>query len=379
MRHLRQRWTKIIGLMSIGFAIALLGWNQIAVARAGFPVPQNGQAYFGVQLDWSSDTVDAYAARLGHTPAIVGRYVNFPLSSSDDQAVNLEVQTLAAHHEMLMLTLEPWPGLTAINAANLKSLTKRLKAWNSLGVPVLVRFAHEMNGSWYPWAQQPGRYVSTFRQVANAVHQAPSSAMLWSPNDGGGYPFAGGPYEAKPGTADFAALDTNHDGQLTMSDDPFTPYYPGDSYVDWVGLSLYHFGSTYPWGANVVPASDKFVGKLTGTYQTSYIDETAIPNFYDLFARRHNKPMAISETSALYNASRSDGASNLDIKSAWWQQLFDPSLAATYPQLKMIVWFEYQKQEQDTGTALIDWRVTADPTIDAAFKAALPSRLIYAH
>jgi soluble lytic murein transglycosylase-like protein len=67
--------------------------------------------------------------------------------------------------------------------------------------------------------------------------------MLWAPNYGGGYPFASGQYNALPGTSDFALLDTNHDGVLNMSDDPYLPYYPGDDAVDWVGMSLYHWGS----------------------------------------------------------------------------------------------------------------------------------------
>lgn len=27
-----------------------------------------------------------------------------------------------------------------------------------------------------------------------------------------------------------------------MSDDPYTPFYPGDQWVDWVGMNQYHMG-----------------------------------------------------------------------------------------------------------------------------------------
>ena len=64
-------------------------------------------------------------------------------------------------------------------------------------MPVVVRFAHEMNGSWYPWGQQPAAYVEAFRRVAGAVHTgAPGSAVMWAPNYGGGYPFTGGTHAA---------------------------------------------------------------------------------------------------------------------------------------------------------------------------------------
>ena len=38
--------------------------------------------------------------------------------------------------------------------------------------------------------------------------------------------------------ADQTALDTNKNGILDAGDDAFSPYYPGDQYVDWIGVSL---------------------------------------------------------------------------------------------------------------------------------------------
>jgi beta-mannanase len=351
-----------------------------AGAKTGVPVPPDGQAYLGVQLDPVNDSVDGYATRLGHTPAVYGRYVSFPISQADQQSINTEISQIAARHAMFMITLEPWGGLQTVTPGSLKQLTTQLKSWNVQGVPVLVRFAHEMDGSWYPWSQQPTAYVRAFQRTAAAVHQAPTSSMLWSPNEGGGYPFAGGPYAPQPGSADFTALDTNHDGALTMADDPYGPYYPGDSAVDWVGLTLYHYGTAWPWGENEVPNPGKLVAKMTGTYAdpAAGVDETPVPDFYATYAVGHNKPMAVSETGSFYNSSRTDGASAYDIKSAWWNQIFDPALATDYPKLKLAAWFEYAKKENDTGSSVIDWRVTADPTIRDAYKAAIPSRFLFA-
>jgi hypothetical protein len=33
-------------------------------------------------------------------------------------------------------------------------------------------------------------------------------------------------------------MDTNGDGVVSDLDDPYAPYYPGDAYVDWVGMSV---------------------------------------------------------------------------------------------------------------------------------------------
>ena len=53
-------------------------------------------------------------------------------------------------------------------------------------------------------------------------------------------------------------MDTNKNGVVDTGDgklaevlffskpyfiaDPYGPYYPGDEWVDWVGMSIYHFG-----------------------------------------------------------------------------------------------------------------------------------------
>ena len=51
--------------------------------------------------------------------------------------------------------------------------------------------------------------------------------MLWAPNNGGGYPFPNGTAIADyVSTTDFKAMDTNGDGQITQTDDPYAPFYP---------------------------------------------------------------------------------------------------------------------------------------------------------
>ena len=46
-----------------------------------------------------------------------------------------------------------------------------------------VRYAHEMNGVWFPWAQQPSAYRASFAAVAGWFRAASCGAMmLWAPN-----------------------------------------------------------------------------------------------------------------------------------------------------------------------------------------------------
>ncbi len=346
-------------------------------ASMGVAIPPDGSAYYGVQLSWDDDTPAAYASRLGKTPVVYGDYRAFPLSSTDKLALSQEVDQIAAVHGKLMLTLEPWGGLSTVTWGPIHDLVSVLANYNSRGVDVFVRFAQEMNGSWYPWCQQPAAYVAAFRKVARNVHlYAPNSVMVWGPNYGGRYPFNGGAYNAQPGTTDFEALDTNHDGVLTMDDNPYSPYYPGDAYVDWVGFTDYHWGNSWPWGENDLPEAGTFVANLTGKYNGLLGDERAVPNFYAIYAVRHNKPFVLTETSALYNPDRTDGASNYDIKMDWANQVFASNLTTQFPRVKMILWFEHYKSEIGTGT--VDWRVTYVPTILAGYQSVLPGWLIFA-
>ena len=58
-------------------------------------------------------------------------------------------------------------------------------------------------------------------------------AFMWAPNTGQGYPYQGYGLITTT-TADIAILDINGDGKVNEGDDPYSPYYPGDDYVDWV-------------------------------------------------------------------------------------------------------------------------------------------------
>ena len=340
-----------------------------AAAVRGTP----GTLAFGVHLDWAVDSPAAFRARTGLRPTQYGTFAAYPLTADGRAQLDRQVALVAPEHAALFLTLEPTAGLAAADDAAGRALTAALKAYDAQGVPVLVRFAHEMNGSWYAWGQQPAAYRAAFRRVAAAVHAAgPDDRTVWSPNYGSGYPYTGGPASAAPGSADLAAMDTDHDGRLTMADDPYEPFYPGDDVVDWVGLTEYHWGTQYPWGENEVPAPGKLLGQLTGTWTAD--GEAALPDFAARYGTEKGKPMALSETAALFNESPPvPGASQREVVGAWLGQVLDPALATRLPHLAMVNWFEQRKQEAQTGT-VVDWRVTADPVLRAQLVAGLSRR-----
>jgi hypothetical protein len=332
--------------------------------------PEDG-TLMGVNLEWGRETLAEYSEKLGERPAVAVTFADFPFNEEDPGLIASAAEQLRQNGGTLLLTLEPMEGLQAVTEQDADDLAGMLAGFNTNGVPVIVRFAHEMNGSWYPWGQQPDDYVEAFRRVADAVHeQAPSSAMMWAPNYGGGYPFAGGAYESLPGTAGFADLDTKSDGVLTAFDDPYAPYYPGDDAVDWVGMSLYHWGNTYPWSESEMPEDGKFVDQLTGTYNGTNGDDSMLPDFYTEYGVDHGKPVAIPETASLVQDDVGELRS-LNIKRAWWEQVFDPAVHEKFPQLHMVNWFEWNKTEPEVG-APVDWTVLEDRDVRSAFTAALP-------
>jgi hypothetical protein len=210
-----------------------------------------------------------------------------------------------------------------------------------------------MNAPWNPWGQQPTVFIEKWIELANLLHfYAPNVALVWSPNNNIGYPWS---TSVASGTADFTAMDTNGDGVLNSEDDPFLPFFPGVSYVDWVGTSVYHRGEMNGVSAvNVLPDSGAFSTAFQSLYE--FVDENA-----------HGKPLMLAETGALYNVDWAEGgtASEYEIKAAWMQQLY-PSMSYTYPSLKAILWFNTLKIG-DNLNGLIDWTVTSNSSVSALY------------
>jgi len=136
-------------------------------------------------------------------------------------------------------------------------------------------------------------------------------------------------------------------------------------------MSLYHWGSAYPWGENELPEDGKFAAQLTGEYDGLGGDDRSLPDFYGTYAVGHGKPLAIPETAALV-VPRGDAAGELAIKQAWWRQVFSAATAERFPQLHLIDWFEQDKTEPEIGDE-VDWTVTTDPATRGAFVDDLPA------
>ncbi|KAI8840257.1 hypothetical protein BC829DRAFT_356165, partial [Chytridium lagenaria] len=99
-------------------------------------------------------------------------------------------------------------------------------------------------GSWFNFGQDPVGFIASWRRAYTLINarigtnNRQNLAYVWAPNSGNGYPYRGGiSSPTGPSDARFSVLDTNGDGVFDGEDNAYTPYYPGDEWVDWVGLS----------------------------------------------------------------------------------------------------------------------------------------------
>ncbi|KAI8849378.1 hypothetical protein BC829DRAFT_489402 [Chytridium lagenaria] len=212
----------------------------------------------------------------------------------------------------------------------------------------------EMNGNWYnSWHGRPLAYVQNWRRIYDAVVSiGPKDrvAFVWAPNYGIGYPYGGGPQtclSTPPTTVTVWWMDV-----MT----PFSPWYPGDQYVDWGALSIY-FKPFSNLDQNNVPNDADF--NYYVTLQPGGV------NFYDVYATQKNKPFMISESGAAFDSPF--------FQPFWRQYVTNSQTLDRYP-LMMITLFEHMKVDD---SYLRDFRITANSSMGgsddviAAFRSDL--------
>jgi beta-mannanase len=190
--------------------------------------------YFGLTVPAADRVAQASLARnVGTSPDMFGMFVKL-----NSMVTTSDIRTRVGATGMTpLITLEPWswqsiPGeldpkyslAALIRGDHDKALRRIATRMRAYGKPVYLRFAHEMNGHWYPWAEgvngnRPGEYVTAWRHVHDIFDQqrATNVRWIWAPNV---------VQQVGPGAPSLASL------------------YPGDAYVSYVGLTGYGHEST---------------------------------------------------------------------------------------------------------------------------------------
>jgi hypothetical protein len=177
--------------------------------------------------------------------------------------------------------------------------------------PVLMRWGWEMNGRWYEWSgfqngRDPEGYVKCYKHIRNIFDDegAARVSWVWSPN-----------WNSAP-PDEWNRMDA---------------YYPGDKYVDWVGVSGYNLNQESP--------------------------ATLFDPVYRKYSSR--KPIMITEVGAKDHGGTS--------KEDWIKDF--SAYVEQRPAIGAVVWFD-----TDTHDAYTEhWRFDTRPESAAAFTAMAKS------
>jgi hypothetical protein len=274
-------------------------------------------------FEHNASALDTYAQRAGARPGIVMWYDDFqwPLFTMTEAS---DANAVVSRGALPMITWAPAyddgsrakPITDADVAAGkydayLIESARQVRSW---GKPLLIRFAHEMNGNWDPWdrgvnGNSATSYIAMWRHVVTLFRQQGASNVqwVWAPN-------------------------VNYQNHF-----PFTDLYPGDAYVDWVGLDGYN-GQSAGWAsfADIFSSSYRALSALT------------------------TRPMMITETASFEGASSS-------AKAAWIRTAFLSTIPTALPRVRAVIWFDRDKER--------DWRVQSSTASLAAWRAVVASPL----
>jgi hypothetical protein len=187
--------------------------------------------FLGKTLDQGKKDLPKLEAQVKFKTNLTGWFQDF------SEPLNVkQVQAAAKAGQTAVITWEPqkigdkvpdnYPLKKIIAGTFDKYLISSAKLAKSAGTEFVIRFAHEMNGYWYPWgipkpgdprslaneSNTPEIYIKAFRHVHDVfkAQKVTNVKWMWSPN----------------------LIDATPHIELSS-------LYPGDSYVDVVGLSGY--------------------------------------------------------------------------------------------------------------------------------------------
>lgn len=209
-------------------------------------VPTQGK-YTGAYIDFGDQEDEVTLEAIENFESMVGKHQAIIASSSywgEQSFPTRNLEMISRHGSMPLVFWSPWDKPYLQNRGPDRfSLTEIIKGtWDAyidrwadaaraFGRPLLVSFANEMNGDWFPWSGSfyggktpvPGRpnewqgpevFKQAYRHVVDRVRVRGARNVQWlfhtnnysEPNDTWNYPAA---------------------------------YYPGSQYVDWLGMSIY--------------------------------------------------------------------------------------------------------------------------------------------
>jgi mannan endo-1,4-beta-mannosidase len=220
-RRARNQWLVIIGAVAIIVAAAIVAVGRQlggqSHAAAFHPLPATPGSYLGV---YQADSPDSYAGLTAFTkttgvrPNLVSYYSGWHEPFRAGFAA-----TAARHGAVPLVQMEPTNiSLSAIAAGRYDAYLRRYAgAVRSYRRPVILSFGHEMNAWWYSWGYRhtkPATFIAAWRHVVTLFRAAGAGNVTW-------------------------LWTVNVIDPVGGIRNP-APWWPGSSYVSWIGLDGYY-------------------------------------------------------------------------------------------------------------------------------------------
>ncbi len=284
------------------------------------PVTAPKTLSWGVYSGWGDATIQEFETRTGENPNMIAQFVHwgnggaFPThmaKHAKDKGRTLIIFWEPSNY-LIGGTDQPEFSYDAINRGNwdtyIKSFAAAAKAY---GGPVILIPFSEMNGNWSPWSgtqngNTPAKAAEGFRHVRTVFGTLPNVKFGWAINS-----------NSVPDTAQNA----------------IELYYPGDTYVDYVGVDGFNFNNT--------------------AYTPSWLSFDAIFGKPLTLLSKYNKPIHI------FSFASAEGPQ----KAAWITDAMNVQMPK-YPRLVGWTWFNQNKEK--------NWLVWSDEASLNAFKSVTP-------
>lgn len=280
-----------------------LPWGVLESGRADAATARRvRRVRFGAWDPAGLDGIDALERDLGRPLDIVHIYQGWGVEDNAFDAYR--AGAIVARGGRPLVTWEPWDYRRGLDQPefSLRRIVSGdhddyIRQWGrdleQFGHVVWLRFAHEMNHHVYPWCvgvngNTARLYVRAWRRVVRLIRAegATNVRFVWSPN------------VPSPGSPSLKAC------------------YPGDRYVDLVGMDGYNAGSAADWG-----------GWLSFTQ--------VFGPLYRRLRRISSRPVIVAETGCAEEGGD---------KARWIESAFSRELPERFPAVIAVVWFNEQRE-----------------------------------
>jgi mannan endo-1,4-beta-mannosidase len=222
-RRRATRTKKFVGLLTCCVAIVIGVAIAVAVVQpwaTGATQPTQPMRYLGLHepdAPGSYTGVNEFARAVGKQPNLVSYYSPWP------KPFQVGYANLAAKHGALTLIQMDPTNVSLATIANgrydlyLRTFATAVKLFRAR---IVLSFGHEMNGDWYSWGYQhtpPRVFVAAWRHIVNVFRSAGAENVTWL------------------WTVNVVVKD------LPIHIPDPAPWWPGRSYVDWVGIDGYYY------------------------------------------------------------------------------------------------------------------------------------------